>query len=252
MNTKSSKKNEYDSLGQALKNKDFKILLSDLKGYSEESWEILKEHQHELPSELDKLLLYIPEFIINNDGSIDKEAFEVVNLILSNGANPNASFKNLITPFMMACTINNIDFVKCLLDSKYIKPNILQGDAGGNNSLYYAVRSESVDIIDLLIKEYNVDINKQYLLTNNKTMFHQACAEGLENSIKKLIELNVNPNLRDDYDNLACELIPCFDEEIHSPGDIPKSKLVLWDSLFELTKDYTESYTPEKSKKLSL
>lgn len=240
---------KYKSAGAALTKQDFKGLIDYLKeaeiSGDIERFQLMPDG---LPSELDKLLFALPKHILklNEDDEPTTElceyAKEAIDTILYYGADPNASFNNSITPFMKACEINNSILVKKLLENPNKPANIALADGHGNRPLFYATMAEATEVMDYLVKECNVNVNFQSVLSQQQTVFHYACGHAKEKSIDKLIELGANPCMRDNYENLPAELIPSYDEDIHEEGEISEEDLALWDSLFEKMKVYTKSF----------
>lgn len=247
-------KQEYDSLGSMIKSGDFPACIEKLKELKgTDDMEYLQLHQHGLPSELDELLLRLPAFIYKADESGKKSlhegVVETVNLLLELGANPNAVFKNGVTPFMTACEVETADLAKLMVNNKTMPVDLEQGDGKGNRPLFYATLAEATEVMDFLVKDCQVNVDFQYILSRQQTVFHYACGQAKEKSIDKLIELNANPTLRDNYENLPAEMIPAFDEEIHDEDDITPEELKKWDSLYEKMVTYTKQF--ENNKKVS-
>lgn len=209
---------------------------------------------------------------------------EVVDFILRNGANPNTPVINGITPFMIACTINNADVMKKMVENPYTyldlntfenvtqKADVNKGDGRGNRPLYYATMTQATEVMDVLVNKYNVNINEQFFLGENKTVFHHLCqnfgdniiveADGLtfkqgfnidkNKALDKLIELQADPTILDNYENMPEQLVPTFDEEIHSEGDVSPEDLKIWDDAYEKVGNYRKNYeaTVKVSRKL--
>lgn len=297
---------QYNSLGEMAKAGDYPLLLEKLQQYEgTDDMKILTSLDDRPYSELEELLFRMSRFalkpqkkedneetllndiLINDIQNNKKELYtgflEVVDIILKNGADPNRVIVNGITPFMMACTVDNPDFMQKLLNNPYKyedlktgeyvykKADLNMGDGKGNRPFYYATMSGALSVMDVLAKEYNVDIDQQYFLSENKTVFHYVCQNftdkvtvdpdgltytmGNENKefiIDKLIELGANPTLLDNYENLPEELVPTFDETIHSAEDVTEEEIALWDKVYEKIGNYRKAYENNNTNKHKL
>lgn len=240
---------KYKSAGAALTKQDFKAFIDYLKE-AEMSGD-MKDFQlmpDGLPSELDKLLFALPNYILKKNEEDEKTTElceygkEAIDTLLYYGADPNANFKNSITPFMKACEVNNAVLIKKLIDNPIKPANIALADGQGNRPFFYATMAEATNVMDHLAKDCQVNINFQYILSQQQTVFHYACGHAKEKSIDKLIELGANPCMRDNYENLPAELIPTYDEDIHEEGEISDEDIELWDKLFEKMQVYTKTF----------
>jgi hypothetical protein len=295
MNMKKKEK-EYGSLGEIAKDRNYKLLYDKLVSYEGTvDMKVLAENEG-IYSELDLLLFNLPRFakplpkketedeielqIKEDINTLDKSNelcpgfLDVIDIVLRNGGNPNATIIHGITPFMMACTTDNNELIKKMIDNPYFKEDlksgqrvynkadINKGDGKGNRPIFYATMTGSLSLMEYLVTEYNVDINKQYFLSENKTMLHQVCqsfsekvtvdSDGLtfkqgdcetkEDIIDKLIELGANPTLMDDYENVPEELIPILDLEIHAADDISEEEQKIWEDMYLKVSNYRKSY----------
>lgn len=239
------KPQKHSTLGSILKSRDLPQLIKALKESEEDG--SLKDYQlnkEGLPNDLDSLLFNLPKFILKLDKESDTKylregAEELIDVLLEYGANPNASFNNSVTPFMLACEMPNILLAKKMLDNKLNPAQLEQGDGNGNRPLLYATLAEATDVMEYLVKECKVNLDFQYVLSNQQTVFHYACGQAKEKSIDKLIELGANPLIRDNFENFPAELIPAYDEDLHEEGEISEEDLALWDKLFEKMKVYS-------------
>jgi hypothetical protein len=241
---------KYNDLGSMIADENFSAFIKKMTEYEgTEDLTILQEHQHGLPSELDEILLKIPKYLLKkSEDKIEyyEGALEALDILLKNGANPNAVFKNGKTPFMAACEIEKFEVVKKLIDNPLNPANIEQGDGMGNRPLMYATLAEATEVMDFLVKECNVNMDFQYILSHQQTVFHYACGQALEKSVDKLIELGANPLIRDNFETLPGEAIPAFDEDIHEENEFEPEELEKWDQLFNKMCEYTQSYKNQK------
>lgn len=238
----------YRSLGQMVKEGNFEKLLETLKE-SKDDEKYIKSllSKQDGYSELENLLYFIPQFSMDENNQLKDKVLDVVDYIVALGTNPNTIFKSGITVFMQACQHSNKEFVEHYL--KIADVNLDQGDGRGARPLFYAVMGEKTDIMEFLVTEKNVNMNQKMILLEGKTVFHSACMEMKEKSILKLMELGARPDIYDDYENLPCELIPTFDEEIYSEEDKDEEFFNKCDQVFEISQKYLQEYKQNKQKK---
>jgi hypothetical protein len=200
---------------------------------------------------------------------------EVIDFLLSNGANPNAPIINGITPFMVACTINNREVIDKMVNNEYYyddiakikrvyhKADLSKNDGGGNNAFYYACLAGSFDVMEYLVESYGLDINRQNFLDSNRTMLHLMCLNlpdypnfdpdgfsfGLygkdaieynDKIIDKLISMRADPTIMDAYDNLPEELVPAPDPNIDK--NFTAEEVVSLDNIFQKVGEYRKEF----------
>lgn len=282
-----SKNKEYDSLGAILKKADFELLLEKLEEYKKTDdiqilTEVTKGYHYSIA---DELLFHLPRFAFNKEeNKLHPKSLEVVDKLLEYGANPNCSFSNGVTSFLLSCTVNDSEIVRRMLENPYKKEDIFkgvmeykkadlnQGDGRGHKGLYYATMAEAFDVMDCLVRDYGVDINNQYFLSDNKTVLHIACQnianeinvdpDGLrfienfdivkDRSIDKLIELGADPTIKDDYEAIPEELVPTFDPDVFEKDELSPEQLEGWDRVYEKVGKYRlEFEKTKKTKKLN-
>lgn len=244
--------NSYKSLGQMVKKGDFVKLLEELN-------EVEKDEGHlkalldksNGTSELEGLLYFIPQFSLDENKTLKEKVLECVDKIIDLGADPKATFKSGITPFMQACEFSNKDYVEHYYKVADIDCNV--GDGRGARPLYYAMMGENLEVLDYLVKDLNVNVNHRMILLQGKTVFHSACMEVKEKSILKLMELGARPDIYDDQEELPCNKIPYFDDEINDADDKDEEYYDKCDRLFEILKlHYKEFEKDKKNKKLGM
>lgn len=244
--------NKYKSLGEMVKKGDFLNLYNELIEIEKDE-KRLKELLNKAngTSELEGLLYFIPQYCLNEDKKLKEKVLESVDKIISLGANPNAIFKSGITPFMQACEYANKEYVEHFYNVAKVDCN--QGDGRGARPLYYAMMGENIEILDYLVKDLELNVNQKMILLDGKTVFHSACMEMKEKSIFKLMELGARPDMYDDTENLPCQLIPNFDEEIYDDSDKDNEYYDKCDKVFNILKLHLKEYKENKKlKKLSL
>lgn len=245
-------KTQYNSLGQMVKKGDFNKLLENLLELKNDERH-LKEllDNSEGPSELESLLYFIPQFCVDENKQLKEKVIECVDTIIDLGANPNAVFKSGITSFMQACQYANKEYVEHYHKQAKVDCNI--GDGRGARPLYYAMMGENLEVMDFLCNDLGVNINQKMVLLEGKTVFHNACMEVKENSILKLMELGARPDIYDDNENLPCQLIPSFDDELYDESEKDEEYYDKCDRLFEILKlHYKEYKDNKKAKKLTI
>lgn len=109
-------------------------------------------------------------------------------LLLESGANPDAKLVvQPSTPLINAICNGNKDIVEILLKYKAF-PNRPHGE-GQPSPIFYAVKKNRIDIIDLLIKN-GADVN--YETWDGNTALTEATLSGKVESIRYLIEQGAN------------------------------------------------------------
>ena len=241
----------YRSLGQMVKEGNFDKLLETLKESKDDERYINSLlSKKDGYSELENLLYFIPQYSLDENKKLKEKVLDVIDYIIALGTDVNTIFKSGITVFMQACQYSNKELLEHLMKVSDI--NLDQGDGRGARPLFYAVMGENVDVIEFLVKEKNVNMDQKMILLEGKTVFHNACMEMKEKSILKLMELGARPDIYDDYENLPCELIPTFDEEIYSEEDKDEEFFAKCDQVFEITQAYYKEYKKEKQKKKTI
>jgi hypothetical protein len=241
----------YRSLGQMVKEGNFDKLLETLKESKDDERYINSLlSKKDGYSELENLLYFIPQYSLDENKKLKEKVLDVVDYIIALGTDANTIFKSGITVFMQACQYSNKELLEHLM--KVADINLDQGDGRGARPLFYAVMGENVDVIEFLVTEKNANMNQKMILLEGKTVFHTACMEMKEKSILKLMELGARPDIYDDYENLPCELIPTFDEEIYSEEDKDEEFFAKCDQVFEITQAYYKEYKQEKQKKKTI
>lgn len=270
---------QYNSLGQILKNHNFESLYNKLKSYSgTEDLNIIKEIQKgNSTSIVDDLLFNIPKFAINNE---TKELYpfvsETVDILLSYGANPNAVYDNSVTPFLMFSAINNVDLLKKLINNPYKeedelkktviekKANIDQLDGRGCKAIFYASLTQSLDVMEFLVKECNANLNEKNIFLQDKTILHflaefistEAVVDfgGLDYledlelvkiaAIEKAIELGADPTIMDYNEMVPEELVPVPDD--YQEGEVPEETVEAWNRAYEKIGHYRLAFQDKK------
>lgn len=248
-----------NDLQKMLVSSQFTKLIEALKEMEiNETMYLLKERIEGLPNKLEEILFTIPSYLFKVDEDDNKTveyhegALELIQILLDNGANPNAVFNNGMTPFMKACELSKNDIVKQYLANESNPARINQGDGKGNMPLFYATMAEATDVMETLVNEYKDNVDHRSILTYQQTVFHYACGHAKEKSIDKLIELKANPLLRDTYEQLPAQLIPEFDEDLHDIKDFTQEEIDKWDNLFKKMEIYTKNYkNKEPARKLN-
>lgn len=240
--------NKYKSLGQMVKQGDFSTLLEQLSKQIEDEKEVkILKNNSDGPSELESLLYFIPQYCLDENKNLKEKVLETVDKIIELGADPKAIFKSGVTPFMQACQYANKEYVEHFFNVAKVDYNI--GDGRGARPLYYAMMGENIEVLDYLVKDLGVNINQKMILLDGKTVFHSACMEMKENSIMKLMELEARPDIYDDNENLPCQLIPSFDDELYEESEKDNEYYDKCDKIFTILKLYLKEYKEIKKAK---
>ena len=118
---------------------------------------------------------------------------EVIQAIISHGADVNATNKTHATALMLACANGNIDALNALLNAGG-DPNL--ADAYGDTCLHYIARNYCCTEVLQPIISHDADVNA----TNNKnvTALMLACVDMNEDAINVLLNAGADPNIADD------------------------------------------------------
>lgn len=313
-------KKDYADFGSAIKNRDFLYVLENFLRYEKEHYEktsedldILKSPENKNFSSLDELLYHLPRFATAKKTKQKKEAedgietsflddilledsleiseepreellpyvLELVAFMLRNGANPNVPIKNGITPFMMACTVNNEELMKMMLNNTYEaydyvtdvktsrKADVNMGDGRGNRPFYYATMTQATYVMKSLVKEYGVNPDEQYFLASGQTVFHQVCnhlankvvveADGLnfkesenenkDKAINMLIELGADPTIMDDDEVVPEQRVPSKEDPIYVDYEVTPEEEKIWEDTYVKVANYRRAYEKNNTKK---
>ena len=119
---------------------------------------------------------------------------EILQTIISHGADVNATDKKKVTALMLACAKGNEDAINVLLDAGTY-PNI--ADANGDTCLHYTARKEFCTEILQSIITHGADVNA----TNKKnvTALMMACVKGNKDAINILLNTGADPNIADAF-----------------------------------------------------
>lgn len=196
----SDKINKYKSGGEMVKVGDFDAIKALLERHKEtDNCKKLKDTEDRIMSELDALLWYAPKYNKN------KQQKDIIKLLLEYGANPNCSDASGVTPIITAAGWNDLETFKLLINNG---ADPKKCDHSSFSPLYYAIKEESIDIIDYIVKECNIDIDEIDPISG-KTVFHYAAYACLQKTIDKLIELGADPTIEDMIDDaIPSEMVP--------------------------------------------
>ena len=138
-----------------------------------------------------KLIEILDDHITNDLNMTVQDWQEIINLIHT-GADVNAKSQESIcqeTLLDLAINQNNKDMIKLLID---------EGARYDENSLASAVREGDIDIVELFMKDKNVDD------INNLNLINIASRYGYKNIVKLLIDKGANVNIiSSNYNNTA-------------------------------------------------
>jgi ankyrin repeat protein len=264
-NTNQEPANKYKSLLDALENSDFTTMLEYFDKYYIDKpamKELLVTSKVKPINELNLLLNHLPKYSIaartrkqielNEPVEFLPDALKVAELLLKLGANPNQALKNGISPYLLSAKINNPDLLKLFLDNPYQPANLDAGDGRGWRSLHYAAMAQANLVVDELVNERKMDINRKYILSENKTIFHLLCANVKIKSIEQFMQLGANPTLQDNFQNLPEHQVPVYNPKKHEKDQFTPEEMALWEVTYQAVENYRVEYekTHKKSHKV--
>ncbi len=177
------------------------------------------------------------------DIAVDLRSAELVRVLLSAKADPNARSPYDWTPLISASQRDNLEIVKLLLKHG-AKPNLR--NVHGNTAIIFAANVDRVEIVEALIKG-GADLNGG----TGETALIIAAQRGSEKSVKLLLEKGADPNFRrtgyqtaleyalQGYDDDVTNMIRKAGgkgrtlEQLRKDGEARSKK---WDSQFEAEK----------------
>ena len=136
----------------------------------------------------------------------------MVNLLIEKGATPDICDRYQTSPLSYAVQNNNFDAVRALIKMSNLNPNIKDNKFNELRctALYYAVKNNSEEMVDLLLQHPKIDLDMKYGSYGNKvgnldevsngskgTILHIACKEKKLAIINKLLAAGANGNIRD-------------------------------------------------------
>ena len=126
-------------------------------------------------------------------------------MLLRNNCNINVKDYQGRTPLHWACCYGNYNAVKTLLNNGADTSII---DMDGNSVLHFAAEKGFLDIIQLLVEEYNLNIYSKNF--RNQTMLDIAILEEDVDILQYILESNISErqNLLDSIKDKNIELLP--------------------------------------------
>ena len=121
----------------------------------------------------------------------ENEFIEIVQLLLTAKADTNIQGKYGLTALMIACKKNFIEIAKLLLTAKNIDVNIRTTDR--KTLLMLMCKNNNTNIVELLLKK-QADVNLQDAKNDTALIF--ACQEGYIEIVKLLLAANANVDLQ--------------------------------------------------------
>lgn len=196
---------KYKTVGEMIKAGDYEALKNNLESRNEKQLAALEEIGNSGLRDIDALLFYAMDY--KNDRMMD-----VLELLVSYGADPKVEGANQITLLMKAATANNVAAINFLVTQPDI--NLNARDAGGFlSAAHYAVTSNSVDAFNKLVE---AGVDPHYIdPISGKTYLHYAAYECNAEMVDALIALKVDPTIEDAVDTaLASEMVQDTEEFI--------------------------------------
>ncbi len=225
MSTSNEKQEEqkvkrYSSLGQIVREGDLEALHFYIDKFKQNNDfdALLSQRENHIFSQMDELLWHASEFKDN------EKALDVVEALVSYGANPNMKDKSGITLFMKAAEDNNVALMDLLVNKFNI--NLNEEDYGFHDVAYHITQKDSVEALEFIVK-LGYDVDKQDIY--GRTVLHLAAGVPAEKCVDKLIEINANPLIKDKGTEhaIASQYVPNGDD---------------WDELFEKLESYAMDY----------
>lgn len=125
------------------------------------------------------------------------------NFMLNSGAYIDAQDCAGKTPLLSACSYNNVEVVKLLVDrgasTRYF-------DAAGDTCLHYATRGKCLTVVRYLLRQSQSDPNATNFL--DETPLHLACATGSHTAVRFLLEAGADPGNKTKSGKTAADYVP--------------------------------------------
>ena len=190
--------------------------ISDNKGWTP----LLNATQHNNPELVKLLLKYCAKETIDTQNGYDFNAlniavsdgyYEIAEVLLKNGANPNMLYKNNWTLLLTATNKNNLELVKLLL--KYgAKKTIDTKNDYDFNPLNLAIADEHYDIAETLLKN---GANPNILYKNNWTLLLSATNKNNIELVKLLLKYGAGKTINENNNKLINALKIALSKEHH-------------------------------------
>ncbi len=138
-------------------------------------------------------------------------------------------------PVFVAAQGKNTDLVMFFVEKGLVSPNHTRG--AGITLLMVALRNESYDLADRLLKA-GANVNQVTgLLDGGNAAIHYAASEGSFQSVIWLIENGADPTIENDNRKWACEVVPELADD---------SQMWNMDAMYETLKEYGNQYKAAK------
>ena len=115
------------------------------------------------------------------------------------------------TPMMDAARTGHLEIVSYLLETLHLEYESL--DKMGRDILSVAAHYGMTNVVAYLITKINMDPNAKSTIDPQMAPIHWCAKEGRLETIKKLVELDANPNLTDGRDRAALHFAVCANHE---------------------------------------
>lgn len=127
----------------------------------------------------------------------------VTMFMLNSGAYVDAQDSSGKTPLMSACSYNNTEVVKLLVDRGASTRSF---DAAGDTCLHYAARGKCLNVLRLLLRQSRADPKLSNFL--DETPLHLACATGSYTAVRFLLDSGADPNFKTKSGKNAVDYVP--------------------------------------------
>ena len=143
---------------------------------------------------------------------------EMTKLLLDNGANPNVTVFSTKIPAWMhetsAITLAvekgySVDTVSAMMEKAKYKED-LSIKYSFNNPVSAALKNERHDVLDILIKKFEVRVNDKDVF--GRTALFNACVDKKPENVKYLLKNKAKPNIRIKSDGMSPLMAACLND----------------------------------------
>ena len=182
---------KFKSVGEMIKAGDYEALKNNLESRNDKQLDALKEIGNSGLRDIDALLFYAMDYKADR-------MMDILEILVSYGANPNVIGANQLTVLMKASSANNVAAINFLTAQPDI--NLEARDAGGFlSAAHYAVKSNAVQAFYRLVE---AGVDPHYVdPISGKNYLHYAAYECHAEMVDALIGLKIDPTLEDAIDN---------------------------------------------------
>lgn len=126
-----------------------------------------------------------------------------VSLLLNSGAFVDVQDSAGKTPLMSACSYNNVDVTKFLIDRGASTRTF---DSSGDTCMHYATRGKCLAVLKILLRQSRSDPNFANFL--DETPLHFACASGSHTAVRFILESGGDPAVKTKSGKKPIDYVP--------------------------------------------